>query len=444
MQIYQAFALTCGYAMFCGHLARRPHFVARLVASLVVELACAILLWLAIVSNTIDSTLGAPTPLGTLSVGITIYTLLVLVSMIPLAVCFDIPWNTVWFVGIAGLTVYNVGSCLNTLVCLIDPGTLNFVANGQQVNLKMLAALLIPVLIVYFVVWKIFVPRFTFDSEFLVGRTSVLMLVIASMFINVWVGLIYGILVEHQTNPTGVAVQYTMMIVADVLLLCLQFGMFTRSKAEEQLIVVQHLWSQAKQQYELSRENIEEINIKCHDLKHRILALQTKGDPADLTDIADSIAIYDSSIDTGSEPLNVILTEKSLYCQRNCIQLACIADGQALSFVDVADLYVLFGNLVDNAIEAAMKVDDIARRYVRVDVREEQSFVLIETENCYEGTLAFEGGLPQTSKEDARDHGFGMLSIRQIVDKYEGELTVTANEQIFSVSIILPKPKAPR
>ena len=70
------------------------------------------------------------------------------------------------------------------------------------------------------------------------------------------------------------------------------------------------------------------------------------------------ISIYDSMLKTGNEALDVIFAEKSLVCRKNDIKLNCMIDGAKLSFMENTDIYALFGNLMDNAIEAIEKLKD--------------------------------------------------------------------------------------
>ncbi|HBO61670.1 MAG TPA: hypothetical protein DD645_03155 [Olsenella sp.] len=431
MQLYYALGLVLSWSLLAHGLERRDHFVPRFCASLVVVVAIALV---------VTSVFGMmhPVALGpTITAGAIGYTILMLSSAIPLVCAFKVTLRTTWFVVMAGLSIYNVAINLHSMVCVANPELLNVVSGGP-LNPAMVITLVGVYALVFLAVWKTVSHRFFVERDVLVSSSSVWVLTITNLVINVWLGLIWGVSIESSVPAFGNVLHYLVIVICDVLILREQFGIVVRNRYESDLEVVRHLWERAQRQYALSRENIESINIKCHDLKHRLLALQSKDASLDLSDIADEVAIYDSVMDTGSEPLNVILTEKSLYCQRNCIQLACIADGSVLSFMDVSDLYVLLGNLVDNAIEAALKVDDLARRYVRLDVRSRGGFVLIDVENCFEGTVELKDGLPKTTKGDTASHGFGMLSVSQIVKRYDGEMSISCDDGIFAVSIIFP------
>ena len=103
-------------------------------------------------------------------------------------------------------------------------------------------------------------------------------------------------------------------------------------KAETERVLAER-----ERQYRLSRENIEAINIKCHDIRHQIRHYADAGEAIDkdaLVSIAREVNVYDSVVETGNEALDTILTEKSLACSNEDIVLSCIADGAALEFRD--------------------------------------------------------------------------------------------------------------
>ena len=111
-------------------------------------------------------------------------------------------------------------------------------------------------------------------------------------------------------------------------------------------------------------------------------------------------------------------------------------DGEKLSFLEEGDLYCLFGNLVDNALEAVKDIEEPERRVVNLVVKQKDGLLLVQEENYFDGTLVFRDGLPVTTKEDKDYHGFGMRSLRLIARKYGGELTAFAKGDVFHLNII--------
>lgn len=224
--------------------------------------------------------------------------------------------------------------------------------------------------------------------------------------------------------------------------LWVQVGSRRRDRLQEELAVQRQLFLKQKKQYELSRENIALINRKCHDLKHQVAALRTVRDEtereASLREIERSVMIYDSIVKTGNEVLDTVLTEKSLLCEQEHITMTCVADGSKLGFMDAVDLYTIFGNALDNAIESALTIPDPERRVITVTVYTRSSLLLIQLENYYEGPLTFADGLPVTTKEHNGYHGYGMKSIRFTAEKYGGVVTVNTADNLFILRISIP------
>lgn len=120
-----------------------------------------------------------------------------------------------------------------------------------------------------------------------------------------------------------------------------------------------------------------------------------------------------------------------------------MADGSKLSHIDPVDLYILFGNILDNTIESVRKLEDPAQRVVSMNVYTRSNMVVIQVENYYSGTIRMENGLPKTTKQDESNHGFGMRSVKSIVEKYGGSISIDTDGQIFLLSILLPLGETP-
>ncbi len=226
-------------------------------------------------------------------------------------------------------------------------------------------------------------------------------------------------------------------------LLYLQHELFKKSYIRQELDTLNQLWMQQKAQYSVARKNILLINRKCHALKHQIRAMRAMvGDEKViyLKELEKSVRIYDAIAKTGNEVLDTVLTEKSLYCEANQIQSHCIADGSLLDFIDPVDLYTIFANAMDNAIEHVQTFQDPEKRIIDVLVYAENKLIAIQISNPLSGELRFGAdGLPLSTKASADGcHGFGLKSIRHAVEKYNGFLTVKVEDGCFHLRILLP------
>ncbi len=181
------------------------------------------------------------------------------------------------------------------------------------------------------------------------------------------------------------------------------------------------------------------INRKCHDMKHQIRKIGSTSaiEPDIVQEIESLVSVYDTNVKTGNEALDVILTEKSMICKSRGIKLCCIIDGKSIGFISPSDTYALFGNILDNAIEAVSELDSESRT-VSLSVSCKNSFAVGNTHNCYEGKLSFDKMLPKTTKADTNMHGYGMKSIKHVVEKYGGEMSVKAENGVFNLNLIFP------
>lgn len=234
-------------------------------------------------------------------------------------------------------------------------------------------------------------------------------------------------------------------ILCCLMVLYIQYSLINTKKLESELLVTAKLLKLSEEQFHENKENMNLINLKCHDLKHQIRAYGEKGsiNPSTAKEIEGMISIYDSKVKTGNEALDLILTEKSLKCQKNDIKLTCMADCSKLSFIADEDLYSLFGNAIDNAIEAVMKIQEKDKRNINVIVRNINRFVSILVENYYDGTIDLDkDGFPITTKGDKDYHGYGLRSIQMIVGKYSGDLKIEAKKDVFDLSVMFVVPDA--
>lgn len=193
--------------------------------------------------------------------------------------------------------------------------------------------------------------------------------------------------------------------------------MLAAAKDRVEISTMKKLWVEEQKQYLLVKENIDAINIKCHDLKHQIRNLRTTGqvDPAYLDDLERSVSIYNSAVRTGNETLDIVLTDKRLHCASHNIQFTCIADGSGVAFMETMDIFSLFGNILDNAIECD-SLQPPEMRFIHLSVRTVNRMLTIHAENHFEDSLQFKDGLPVTTKADKDSHGYGIMSVRHIVE----------------------------
>lgn len=143
---------------------------------------------------------------------------------------------------------------------------------------------------------------------------------------------------------------------------------------------------------------------------------------------------------TGNQVLDTMLAAKIFQARKNQIRITCVADGKLLNFMHVTDICTIFGNGLDNAIESVITLENQTKRLIHVTLREQKNFILINIANYIEEEIKLgKGELPETSKQDKENHGYGLKSIRMTVEKYQGSMSVQAKNNWFELRILIPE-----
>lgn len=213
-------------------------------------------------------------------------------------------------------------------------------------------------------------------------------------------------------------------------------------RVRKELEAVQNVLQNQYVQYKQSRESIELINYKYHDLKHQIAVLRSEEDPKKreefLNRMEEEIRQYEAQNKTGNKVLDTVLTTKSLYCAKHGITFTCVADGTLLDFMDVMDICSIFGNALDNAIECELKIPEKEKRLIHVTVSKQKQFLILRFENYCEEMLQYQEGTPVTTKKEKEFHGYGLKSIQYTVNKYDGAVSVNLEDNWFELKVLIP------
>ncbi len=346
-------------------------------------------------------------------------------------------WDSI-FCCTAGYIVQNFGHMVWVMLCGVVPGL------GALPSPASAACQLVVFAAVFALVYRTVIANIQANRLVGEGDAKTILVLAGVMAVNITLSTLINNLGSAGTLHTVefLALCVTQMLVS-ALTLVLDYQILFSNRMQADAVATRQMMEDQRRQYELSASTIEAINVRCHDIKHQIRAMgagQAAG--ADfMANLDQLVSIYDTGIDTSNKALDVILTEKSLLAQAKNIQLTCPVDGRLLSFMAEQDIYSLFGNALDNAIEACEKVADPARRLIDASTREAGRMVCIQFRNCYDGAAPVEtdGGFV-TSKTDGGLHGYGTKSLRMIAERYGGACSFDPADGIFRVSVLLPLP----
>ncbi|MCD8307368.1 MAG: ATP-binding protein [Clostridia bacterium] len=383
----------------------------------------------------------------TAGLSIIMYLVVFAASIGMMFLCFDEKPGIILFTTVAGKCAATISLGLYNILLMITgvPSVYTVIINGSDfwswffyfvIHIVCLTA-----------AWFVFVRRISrykgsMDRDLNGYILAVFAAVLAVVLILEVCGSIYG---AEDGNGSAllydIAVMrylfYAVAVIFSFTILLIEFFMFSWISKVQERNLAKIQFENYKKQSEDTKKSMETINIKCHDLKHQIGSMLSGSgiDPGYVKELQDAISIYDTNIDTGNDDLNILLMQKSAYCDVNRITMSVMLDGKALSFMSLGDLDSFFGNAIDNATEYLLKVDE-KNRFMRLTSMQRGDMLTVRIENYYEDQpLALDrSGFPITSKPDKENHGFGVRSIKAVAEKYGGVLTFRTEDGLFIIS----------
>lgn len=196
-------------------------------------------------------------------------------------------------------------------------------------------------------------------------------------------------------------------------------------------------------QFSYYREKAEDetrVRALYHDMKNHLLILERQDSPETrqmAAKLRGQISDYEDYIHTGNDFLDVIIRDKAKNAKAQGIDFLAVVDFAAGSFMQPLDISTIFGNALDNAIEASVKLPQEQRMItVKAGCVREMLSVVFEN-NC----LKCDERHGRTTKSDSLLHGFGIENMKVATEKYGGQCLIQQEDGCFIVKIILPLPE---
>ena len=209
-------------------------------------------------------------------------------------------------------------------------------------------------------------------------------------------------------------------------------------KASDQKIemkLAESRYAMQEQYYEQLRIEQEETRSMFHDINKYMQAMRTlvedcNGQQAS-TMLQETQKMFDNLekvVDVGNGVVSVILNEYKSLADASAIQFQFDVRIPEHLAITAADLYVLLGNTLDNAIEACSKLPD-NKRFVRLKLLAYHGMLLYQVENSFNREcVTFPKG---------KNHGYGLRNVRKCIDKYNGVMETRQADEIYVLSVRL-------
>ena len=195
---------------------------------------------------------------------------------------------------------------------------------------------------------------------------------------------------------------------------------------QKELYAMRHVLSSQYEQFRNYQESDEMLHMMQHDLKHQIEGLRGETNEqkkeAWLDQIENELDKWWLPQRTGNAVFDTILSAKLRKARQLDVRITCVADGAAL----------------DNALESVVMIPDPQKRLIHVSVSAQKNFIFINIANTLGTDLIESEDSLLTTKEDKKNHGYGLKGIRYAVGKYGGHVTYKAEDGWFRLNILIP------
>lgn len=251
---------------------------------------------------------------------------------------------------------------------------------------------------------------------------------------------------EGRNYNERIMISILMMVTVELLyIMCIGAAViatFCKNYKEESLLKDEYL-RLSKQHYETLLKNTQEIRSLRHDMQSHVNALSYFSKEKDweklqayieeVNENAQKVRPYTVNVNHGF--INAIL-EDSLSKEPE-IAFSCDGKIPVDIQIDDFDLCTIFSNLIRNAVEACNRLPEDAKKWIHLDLYMLQDNLYIRMENPVMSEINVQKLEGSTSKEDKKNHGFGIYNLKNAVEKYQGEVSFDCEDQKFIAEIVL-------
>ncbi len=195
------------------------------------------------------------------------------------------------------------------------------------------------------------------------------------------------------------------------------------------------------------KELYKEVQTMRHDMKNQIISIRSSIQDENFNKAIDYANSIIENIDntkkfifTKNDMFNAIVNNKLSEANYKGIKTRYSINYELDQRMEDVDINILFGNLLDNAIEACEKVEK--NKEINLTIDKKRDYIFIEVKNTIDKSILKENPNLLTTKYNKSSHGMGVRSIKKIVEKYDGIINYNEKGNMLSCNILLLEKKA--
>jgi len=139
--------------------------------------------------------------------------------------------------------------------------------------------------------------------------------------------------------------------------------------------------------------------------------------------------------DTGNIYIDSVVNYKADVAAKEGIEFRANISVPIDARLNAEDISICLGNLLDNAIEAVRALPD--DKIIGLQIRTDNNNLVINIKNKYKHKIHKDGAKYLTNKKNDKNHGMGLLIVRQTVEKYSGEMIIHDEDEEFDVMVLM-------
>ena len=269
-------------------------------------------------------------------------------------------------------------------------------------------------------------------------------LIVIPLFSVVSITSIMKVALKYPDTIDYVLLGMICIITANILTYYFYTVISREYKNKLRIQLLEQQYNNAKANIESSEAFVNQMRAVKHDIKNHLLALKGHIESDRKSEAVNYIKTLTNEylpstqnfVDTGNTAFDAIVNAKIAVCHSKKIFTEIKVEKNCINNISETDIGVLFGNLLDNAIEAAEKSE---KKRIALDVRNKSEYLSISIENSIgESVLSCNSNL-ETTKKNKELHGIGIKSIKSIVEKCDGMIQFFEENGEFCCHILLLK-----
>ncbi len=245
---------------------------------------------------------------------------------------------------------------------------------------------------------------------------------------------------DYDSNVTGTIISIMILLIINVFVYYFYDELMKSYQSKIEKTLLQQQNNAYLKQLEIINQSKENIKTFRHNVKNHALTLKYYIDNHDrdgaikyLDNIFEFINYSKEHAKSGNFEIDSLINYKMDLAEKNNIKAEVYLAIPHKLNINPFDLNIVIGNLLDNAIEAALKAEN---KFINISIELDRNVLYISISNSYDGRLKLIKNKLVTTK-DNDNHGIGLSSVQNSIEKYNGTMNIHYDERVFYVDVLM-------